>query len=160
MVCVLARLGRQVGRVSLDDLIGTWQHDPRHRPGARRPGRRRPRAVAVEIIIDTNRYRDFCDAEPYAVEVFRRVHAIHIPIMVVAELRAGFFMGSRSASNESVLARFLSRARVRVLRPDMATTHHYAGLFRQMRGCRYTDSDKRSVDRRTRGAARIVAVHS
>ena len=89
--------------------------------------------MAVEIIIDTNRYRDFCDAEPHAVEVFRRVHAIHIPIMVVAELRVGFVMGSRSASNESVLARFLSRARVRVLRPDMATTHHYAGLFRQLR---------------------------
>lgn len=89
--------------------------------------------MAVEIIIDTNRYRDFCDAEPDAVEVFRRVHAIHIPIMVVAELRAGFVMGSRSARNESVLARFLSRARVRVLRPDMATTHHYAGLFRQLR---------------------------
>ena len=89
--------------------------------------------MAVEIIIDTNRYRDFCDAEPHAVEVFRRVRAIHIPIIVVAELRAGFVMGSRSASNESVLARFLSRARVRVLRPDMATTHHYAHLFRQLR---------------------------
>ena len=89
--------------------------------------------MAVEIIIDTNRYRDFCDAEPHAVEVFRRVHAIHIPIMVVAELRAGFVMGSRSARNEAVLARFLPRVRVRVLRPDMATTHHYAGLFRQLR---------------------------
>lgn len=89
--------------------------------------------MAVEIIIDTNRYRYFCDAEPHAVEVFRRVHAIHIPIIVVAEMRAGFVMGSRSARNESVLARFLSRARVRVLRPDMATTHHYAGLFRQLR---------------------------
>lgn len=89
--------------------------------------------MAVEIIIDTNRYRDFCDGERRAVEVFKRVRAIQVPIVVVAELRAGFVMGSRSAGIEAVLARFLSRARVRVLRPDMATTHHYAGLFRQLR---------------------------
>jgi tRNA(fMet)-specific endonuclease VapC len=89
--------------------------------------------VAVEVIIDTNRYRDFCDAEPHAVEVFRRAHAIHIPIIVVAELRAGFALGSQSAKNESVLARFLTRPRVRVLLADMTTTHDYARLFRQLR---------------------------
>ena len=89
--------------------------------------------MAIEIIIDTNRYRDFCDAEPHAVQVFRRAHVIHVPIVVVAELRAGFVIGSRSARNESVLGRFLTRPRVHVLRPDMTTTHHYARLFRQLR---------------------------
>ena len=51
--------------------------------------------MAVEIAIDTNRYRDFVNAVPEAVTVFRAAPKIHIPFIVVAELRAGFAVGSR-----------------------------------------------------------------
>lgn len=45
--------------------------------------------MAVEIAIDTNRYRDFVDGVPQAVAVFRAAAKIHIPLIVVVELRAG-----------------------------------------------------------------------
>lgn len=87
----------------------------------------------MRILIDTNRYRDFCEAEPVAVDVFRRAREIHIPLIVVAELRAGFAVGTRSQPNEETLSRFLHRSRVRVAAMNLDTTWHYAHLFRQLR---------------------------
>ena len=87
----------------------------------------------MRILIDTKRYRDFCEGDPVAVDLFRRAQEIHIPAIVVAELRAGFAVGTRSQTNEETLNRFLHRSRVRVAAPDLATTRHYAQLFRQLR---------------------------
>ncbi len=87
----------------------------------------------MRILIDTNRYRDFCEGDPVAVDVFRQAYEIHVPLIVVAELRAGFVVGTRSRPNEETLHRFLHRSRVHVALPDLDTTHHYAQLFRQLR---------------------------
>jgi len=87
----------------------------------------------MTIAIDTNRYRDFCAGESGVVEVFASSRTIHIPLIVLAELRAGFLCGRLSGRNEAVLMRFLSRPRVHVLCADEQTTHHYARLFTQLR---------------------------
>ena len=89
--------------------------------------------MAVDIVIDTNRYRDFVDGVPETVAVFRTSPRILIPFVVVAELRAGFAVGSQSARNERVFEQFLHRPRVEVLLPSMETTRHYANLYRQLR---------------------------
>jgi len=89
--------------------------------------------VAVEIAIDTNRYRDFVDGVPEAVAVFRTSPRICIPFVVVGELRAAFAVGKRGAENERVFEQFLHRPRVEVLFPNMVTTRHYAHLYRQLR---------------------------
>ena len=56
-----------------------------------------------------------------------------MPFIVLAELRAGFQIGTRAKQNERVLIRFLNSPRVRLLLPDEQTTHHYAALFAQLR---------------------------
>lgn len=89
--------------------------------------------MAVEIAIDTNRYRDFMDAADDAVEVFRRVGRIHVPFVVAGELRAGFAVGSRGVENNRVFDTFLHRSRVALLLPNLETTRHYANLYRQLR---------------------------
>ncbi len=89
--------------------------------------------MAIEIAIDTNRYRDFVDGEAEVVAVFRRAPRICVPVMVVAELRAGFAVGSRGPQNQQILERFLHRPRVEVLLPTLETTRHYANLYRQLR---------------------------
>lgn len=89
--------------------------------------------MAVEISIDTNRYRDFVDGVADAVAVFRTAPRIYVPFVVVAELRAGFAVGSRGAENQHVFEQFLHRPRVEVLLATMDTTHHYANLYRQLR---------------------------
>lgn len=89
--------------------------------------------MAVEIAIDTNRYRDFVDGKSDAVDVFRKAQCIYVPLVVVAELRAGFAVGSRGAENDRVFEQFLHRGRVEVLLPNLETTRHYANLYRQLR---------------------------
>lgn len=87
----------------------------------------------MRVLIDTNRYRDFCAGVQDAVDVLRRADLIHMPFVTLAELRAGFLHGTRAYKNESTLIRFLNAPRVAVLYADEDTTHHYARLFRQLR---------------------------
>ncbi len=87
----------------------------------------------MKIAVDTNRYRDFCAGEVEAVELFASARVIHLPFVVVSELRAGFQCGKLSRKNEAVLLRFLSRPRASVLFADDQTTHHYARIFFQLR---------------------------
>jgi tRNA(fMet)-specific endonuclease VapC len=87
----------------------------------------------MRILIDTNRYRDFCDNVTEARKMFQRAERIAVPFVVLAELRAGFMAGSRSNENEKVLSSFLNRRRVLALFADEQTTFHYARLFFQLR---------------------------
>ncbi|TVQ23784.1 MAG: type II toxin-antitoxin system VapC family toxin [Spirochaetaceae bacterium] len=89
--------------------------------------------MEIGVVIDTNRYRDFVDGIPEAVAVFRSAGRICVPFVVVAELRAGFAAGTRSSENERRFEQFLHRPRVEILYSDLATTRHYAQLYRQLR---------------------------
>jgi len=87
----------------------------------------------MRLLLDTNRYRDFCEGEPHTVRVCRQAGKIMIPFVVLAELRAGFRFGTRSTTNETILTRFLNKPRVETIYPDEATTYFYADLYGQLR---------------------------
>ena len=87
----------------------------------------------MNLLVDTNRYSDFCADVPEVVEEFRRYQKIWLPFVVIGELRAGFAHGKRVQRNEEVLAQFLAQPRTGVLYPDDQTTHHYARLYNQLR---------------------------
>jgi len=87
----------------------------------------------MRIAIDTNRYTDLCRGEPEVIARVEQAGRVMMPLIVVAELRAGFAVGRRGAENESVLQRFLAEPGVEVLYAGAATTHHYAGLYAQLR---------------------------
>ena len=87
----------------------------------------------MRILVDSNRYQDFCAGTPDAVHVIRRAADIMIPFIVLGELRAGFACGTRSLRNEQTLTRFLNSPRVKPLFADEGTTHQYARLFRQLK---------------------------
>lgn len=87
----------------------------------------------MRLGLDTNRYVDFTRGVPEAVEPLRRAERIYVPLVVLAELRAGFACGTRALENERNLVRFLNSPRVEVLLPDEETSHHYARLYRQLR---------------------------
>lgn len=87
----------------------------------------------MRIALDTNRYVDLCKGDEVTVRLVSSAEAVFLPFVVVAELRAGFVLGKRTAENERVLRRFLLKPGVSVLYPDDQTTHHYAAAFRQLR---------------------------
>jgi tRNA(fMet)-specific endonuclease VapC len=87
----------------------------------------------LRLALDTNRYIDFCKGVVDAVERLRAADRIFMPLVVLAELRAGFACGSRQETNERNLTKFLGSPRVEVLFPDEGTTHQYARIFAQLR---------------------------
>lgn len=87
----------------------------------------------MNILIDTNRYRDFCEGESTALDAIRRARTIFVPFIVLAELRAGFLCGTLARKNEVTLTRFLNSKRVRTVFPNEDTTHHFARVFAQLR---------------------------
>lgn len=87
----------------------------------------------MNVALDTSAYSDFMRGDAVRVEILRAAHSISMPLIVLAELRAGFAAGNQESANAANLQRFLSRPRVSVLAPDELTTHHYAQLFLQLR---------------------------
>jgi tRNA(fMet)-specific endonuclease VapC len=87
----------------------------------------------VNVLIDTNRYRDFCEGKPDALDIVQRARSLAMPFVALAELRAGFLCGTLARQNEQTLTRFLNSDRVHILFPDEDTTHHFARIFAQLR---------------------------
>ena len=87
----------------------------------------------MRLAIDTNRYTDLQRGDAAVVHALTHAVALFVPLIVLAELRAGFLGGTRADENERVLSAFLGQAGVGILVPDEATTHHYARLVNQLR---------------------------
>ena len=87
----------------------------------------------MRLAIDTSRYTDLARGIAGVVEAVESATSVHMPFVVLAELRAGFALGRAGAENERFLARFLMVPDVSVLYPDDQTTRQYAALFRQLR---------------------------
>lgn len=87
----------------------------------------------MKIAVDSNRYIDLCRGVPEVVEVIRDAVEIHVPVIVIAEQRAGFAHGANREKNERVLTRFLDNPGVFVLVPDEQTTFFYADTYAYLR---------------------------
>jgi len=87
----------------------------------------------VRVALDTSRYADLCRGDEQVVATLETADSVHLPFVVLAELRAGFAVGRHGARNERVLRQFLMKDGVALLFPDDQTTHHYATVFRQLR---------------------------
>ncbi|MEW6056928.1 MAG: type II toxin-antitoxin system VapC family toxin [Bdellovibrionota bacterium] len=87
----------------------------------------------MKVVLDSNRYTDFCRGVPGVVEVIENVAEIYVPIVVIAEQRAGFACGSSREKNERLLTKFLNNEGVYVLKPDEQTTFFYADLYAYLR---------------------------
>lgn len=87
----------------------------------------------MNLALDTNAYSDFMRGIPERVGIFRSARLLYVPLIVVAEIRAGFAAGNQESTNAANFQRFLSSPRVSILLPDEQTTHHYARLYLQLR---------------------------
>jgi predicted nucleic acid-binding protein len=87
----------------------------------------------MRLALDSNRYTDLCRGVTGVQEVIENAAEVHVPLMVLAEQRAGFAHGSHRERNESVLTRFLNMPDVFVLSPDEQTTFFYADVYAYLR---------------------------
>ena len=87
----------------------------------------------MKLALDTNCYTGLCRGEQSVIETLEQADEVWLPFIVLGELRAGFAVGSQGPRNEAVLSRFLLKPGVGILYADGQTTHHYAGIYRQLR---------------------------
>ncbi len=83
-----------------------------------------------KILIDTNAYSELIEGN-VKIQVILDAHSVCIPLIVIAELRAGFQYGSRQQKNEQILKAFLEKAEV--IAPNLETTTEYAKIYAALR---------------------------
>ena len=88
----------------------------------------------MRIALDSNAYSNAARGNGRLVKLLESADEIWLPVIVLAELRAGFMHGAQNNMNESKLIQFLASPRVQILHVNEQTTHHYARLFAFLRG--------------------------
>ena len=69
----------------------------------------------MRIALDTNRYTDLCRGDTALAQLLEAADAVLVPFVVLAELRAGFAVGTHGRANERVLGAFLTKPGVDVV---------------------------------------------
>ena len=71
--------------------------------------------------------------DAHVIAVLTDAMEIHVPLIVLGELLAGFAAGGRVQANRDDLAEFMASAQVHLMRPDEKTARHYADLYAVLR---------------------------
>ncbi len=87
----------------------------------------------MRIALDTNRLTDLFQGDAALASILGICDEVWIPFVVLAEMKAGFYEGTRQVQNEALLANLLSRETVAVLYAGRETAEQYAHLFVQLK---------------------------
>ena len=87
----------------------------------------------MRVAIDTNRLTDLFRGDGELAERLATCDHVAVPLVVLGEIRAGFYGGNRQHENELVLRMFLAKPTVSVLLPTRVTADNYGRLFVQLK---------------------------
>ncbi len=87
----------------------------------------------MRILIDSNRFIDFCAGEMEVVDAFEQAALVVVPFLVLAEIRVGAQSIKRGDTQVRILGELLQQPGVRVVHSSDSTTHHYATLYARLR---------------------------
>ena len=87
----------------------------------------------MRVALDTNRLTDLFQGDAALADRLGLCDEVWIPLVVLAEIKAGFLGGTERHRNEILLRKLLSKTTVGVLLPDRETAEHYARLFVQLK---------------------------
>jgi len=87
----------------------------------------------VRVALDTNRLTDLFQGDTALAQLLGACEEVWIPLVVLAEIKAGFYGGSQRQRNETLLQELLAKATVGVLLPGRETAEQYARLFVQLK---------------------------
>jgi predicted nucleic acid-binding protein len=89
--------------------------------------------VEVRVALDTNRLTDLFQGDSELAERLGACEEVLIPLMVLGEIKAGFYGAGQRHRNEILLQELLATPTVAVLLPGRETAEHYARLFVQLK---------------------------
>jgi tRNA(fMet)-specific endonuclease VapC len=85
------------------------------------------------VALDTNRLTDLFQGDAKLADRLGECDEVWLPLIVLAEIKAGFYGGSQQHRNEILLQKFLATPTVGVLVPARETAERYARLFVQLK---------------------------
>ncbi len=91
------------------------------------------RGLEVRVLIDSNRFIDFCAGEAEVVETLEQASLLVVPFIVLAEIRVGALSVKRGDAQVRLLGELLQQPGVRVAHSTDTTAHHYAALYKKLR---------------------------
>jgi predicted nucleic acid-binding protein len=89
--------------------------------------------MEVRVALDTNRLTDLFQGDAELAAQLGTCDEVWIPLIALAEIKAGFYVGNRMSRNEALLGSLLARDTVGVLLPGRETAEQYARLFVQLK---------------------------
>jgi tRNA(fMet)-specific endonuclease VapC len=89
--------------------------------------------MEVRVALDTNRLTDLFQGDSELADRLGECDEVWLPLMVLAEIKAGFYGGSQQHRNEILLQSFLAKPTVGIMLPARETAEHYARLFVQLK---------------------------
>ncbi|MCF6247085.1 MAG: type II toxin-antitoxin system VapC family toxin [Desulfobacula sp.] len=84
----------------------------------------------MRICIDTNIYSALKNGDSGIIDLLENTHEILIPIVVIGELYAGFYIGSRLKENLKELDQFLNMPGIYAVKPDREIAERYGMLIK------------------------------
>ena len=87
----------------------------------------------MRVALDSNRLTDLFQGDTELAARRENSDEVWIPLVVLAEIKAGFYGGSQQHRNETLLRKFLAKPTVDVLFPGRETAEQYARLFVQLK---------------------------
>lgn len=85
------------------------------------------------VALDTNRLTDLFQGDAELAELLATCDEVWIPLVVLAEIKAGFYGGTQQHRNEVLLRKFMAKPTVGMLLPGRETAEQYARLFVQLK---------------------------
>jgi len=89
--------------------------------------------VEIRVALDTNRLTDLFRGDSELAVQLGACAEIWIPLIVLGEIKAGFYGGSAHRQNEILLNRMLAKPAIGILSPTRETAEQYARLFVQLK---------------------------
>jgi len=87
----------------------------------------------VRVALDTNRLTDLFQGDAALADWLGTCDEVWIPLIVLGEIKAGFYGGSQQSRNDLLLRKLLSKTTVGVLLPSQETAERYGRLFVQLK---------------------------
>jgi tRNA(fMet)-specific endonuclease VapC len=87
----------------------------------------------MRAALDTNPLIDLFKGDAALAGWLETCDEVWIPLIVLAEIKAGFYGGAQQQRNQILLRKLLSKATVEILLPGRETAEQYARLFVQLK---------------------------
>jgi predicted nucleic acid-binding protein len=82
----------------------------------------------MNFILDTNAYSDFVRGDASVAKFLNEADVVYLPVIVIGELKRGFYYGTKVKENIDSLEKFLAKPRTNVLDITDETAEHYGML--------------------------------